>query len=267
MRIALSHPFGIAVSGALFFTCFPVLALASQPAFDAAGDSAYNSGWSPGSSGGFGWGGGWQINPAQYAFIGSSATNGRGDANGDGDVNSPRSAVGRAWGAGFSCDAIRPFSGPLSLGQTFSIDFDDDGFQPRLNDFPSLFLVAPDNSIPISVNANADYTISYRVAAERPSIDTGVTDSDGGIHLAFTKKIGGFDVSLTPFKAGATTTTFDVPYAGDISGVDLSTFTSNGGNLSPYSTYINNMSITPEPSSAAVLAFLSVLGVCRRRAM
>ena len=49
---------------------------------------------------------------------------GFGGPDGTGDINSPRVVGGRAWGLAEG-GATRAFSGPLSLGQTFSIDYDD----------------------------------------------------------------------------------------------------------------------------------------------
>lgn len=239
---------------------------ASQPAFDTAGDSAYNAGWTQGSNGGFGWGGGWQIGAVQNAFIGSSATNGRGDLNGDGDINSPRGTGGRAWGAGFSYDAIRAFSGPLSVGQTFSIDFDDDGFVPRFNDYTGLAVISPAGTVAIAINAAPNYDLRYLGTSGYVPIDTGVRDTDGGIHLAFTKAEFGFVVSITPCVAGATTSAFPVPYYGDIAFFELDTY-NYWGTFSPYSTYINNMAITPEPSGGALVVVISLPALRRRRAL
>ncbi|MCB9283531.1 MAG: lamin tail domain-containing protein [Lewinellaceae bacterium] len=55
-------------------------------------------------------------------FIGSSTGNGDGDFNGDGDI-------GTSWGfyanTSNTAEATRPFSNPLSVGQTFSIQMDN----------------------------------------------------------------------------------------------------------------------------------------------
>ncbi|MFZ2898274.1 MAG: LamG-like jellyroll fold domain-containing protein, partial [Saprospiraceae bacterium] len=58
-------------------------------------------------------------------FNGNSATNGDGDGNSDGDINTG----GEAWGfyanSSNLSEAIRPFSSPLSVGQTFTIYMDN----------------------------------------------------------------------------------------------------------------------------------------------
>jgi hypothetical protein len=111
---------------------------ASQIAFDYAGDSMYSGyGSTPLPymlNGGYGWGGGWQgagPHGAAALFLESSSINGSGDPQGTGDINSPRTPGGRAWGmrpvtqGGYTPNAIaRPFNGALAPGQTFAIDFD-----------------------------------------------------------------------------------------------------------------------------------------------
>src|SRR5207237_6147779 len=91
-------------------------------------------GWTDGTNGGTGWGSPWSIHTGG-TFAGSSATNGAGDLDGDGDINAPHNANGRAWGMkataatpttlGDGVSAQRMLNGPLSVGQTFKIDFDN----------------------------------------------------------------------------------------------------------------------------------------------
>ena len=242
-----------------------ITAKASQPAFDSAADSAYNSGWADGSNGGFGWGGPWAFTFLSHgaAFTGSSATNGNGDPNGDGDINTPRSGSGRAWGLssdpGFDVIATRPFGGPLLLGQTFSIDFDDFG-SASPNYGSSLFLLAPDGSTAIRLDANVglDYRINPTVTE-----DSGVPETDQGIHLAFTQLTSEVQVSITPYLAGASTTTLIIPYAGQIDAVQ---FQANTMGTNPFVIpYINDIAITPEPSGAALFGLVCGCSLLRRR--
>ena len=95
---------------------------ATSVAFDSAADPAYNpqpgvtSGWTDGTAGGYGWGGPWhRFVPVPFAtigFLGSSTTNGTGDLDNDGDINTPRNAGGRAWGLTASAATDQnPFGG------------------------------------------------------------------------------------------------------------------------------------------------------------
>jgi hypothetical protein len=258
---AMADRFNLIVISIVLVLSMPSVGRASQVAFDTAGDSAYNNGWTQGSNGGFGWGGGWSISNSFDAFLGSSTTNGSGDPEGDGDINSPRISTGRAWGISNVCNATRPFVGPLSVGQTFSIDFDDNGLQPVPNNASDLDLLAPDGSIGINLAVSSTYLIG---SAGAPAfINTGVADTDRGIHLTFTKELASFDISLTPYAPNATTTSVSVPYSGDVNAVEFSVDVL--GVTPVIDTYINNMQITPEPGSGVLGAIACATLVWRRR--
>jgi len=81
---------------------------AASTAFDSAANPTYNTqpdgttGWVTGSNGGHGFGPWQAFNvPSGFPFgglVASSTTNGTGDLDNDGDINTPRNASGRAWG-------------------------------------------------------------------------------------------------------------------------------------------------------------------------
>lgn len=253
----------------IFVVLFLILstgaARGSQPAFDSAADSAYNNGWSQGSNGGFGYGEGWSFAASSSPILGSSTTNGSGDANGDGDINTPRAIAGRAWGLP-SGTATRTFSGPLVGGQTFSIDYDDyGGGSPNYSS--SIYLLAPDGSIALHVDSNRIGTaggLQYVVFTSTAELDSGVSDTNEGIHLGFLVAPTGVEVSLTPYLAGTATTTIDVPYSGQIESFE---FLADGGPSVPMAAwpYINNIAITPEPGSAALWVLAGGGPLLRRR--
>ncbi|MCB9353510.1 MAG: lamin tail domain-containing protein [Lewinellaceae bacterium] len=96
---------------------------------DAAGNADYNSAWANGSDGGSGMGA-WQLSPASNSgssgfFVGNSATNGDGDGNSDGDINT----AGRAWGmyanSGAQANAVRTFDADWPAGTAFSLAMDN----------------------------------------------------------------------------------------------------------------------------------------------
>ena len=106
--------------------CVPLHA--ASVAFDSASNSPYNDGWNTGDNGGSGWGGGWTLSGVSGfsgQFMSTSTGNGNGDGNSDGDIDTS----GRSWfqfaHTSNTAGAIRPFSGALSVGQTFSIAFDN----------------------------------------------------------------------------------------------------------------------------------------------
>lgn len=146
-------------------------------------------------------------------------------------------------------DAVRMFSGPLSVGQTFSIDYDDSGRTFSLSYSSSLVLLTPSGTAGVAVDANlfADYVIELPNGSR---IDTGVAETDQGVQLEFTQLSSGVQVSLMPYIAGAATTTIDAQYTGQVGGVGFS----SSGFPGAEAAYINNIAITPEPSCAAFLA-------------
>jgi hypothetical protein len=262
-----SLPKCIMRSALLVFFAGTAAASGSQTAFDSAGDSAYNSGWTSVTNGGFGWGGGWTftLNPS-FAFIGSSATNGFfGDPNSDGDINSPRSAGGRAWGLWGRSAAIRTFDGNLSVGQTFSVDFDDMGARNVPNSFEYLYLLKLDGTAGVFVSAieGPDYFVGYNNSGVNQVLDAGVADTSEGIRLDFTRTVDGVSLGMTPYLTGATTTLLSLPYTGDLSAVELY---SNAGAFGIDAVYVNNIAITPEPGTAGIVAAsLGGMFMIRRR--
>lgn len=219
---------------------------AADIAFDSAGDSAYNNGWLNSSNGGYGWGGGWSL--TSYSV---QPTVGDSTAYGFPDINSPQVVGGRAWQLQFAL-ATRPFSGPLSVGQTFSIDWvdDADGWQF----ISAVSLLAPNGSVAVEVgeNQSGHYIVG---PAGGPFADTGIAGKPGA-HLAITQTSTALQFSLTQYAPGTGTAVIDVPYSGQVSAVQI------GTDVNP--NFINNLSITPEPSSIAVLG-LAVYGLLVRR--
>jgi len=137
---------GVIPAVVLFVLLYPLFSQAACMVFDDASDPAYADGWQSGDNGGIGFMP-WVLNgwgPHGH-FIASSTQNGDGlddgfstpdDVSmegmpGDGDID----VGGLSWGLwshieywsaevwGYA-EAIRPFAGPLTPGQTFAIDMD-----------------------------------------------------------------------------------------------------------------------------------------------
>ena len=260
--------------------------IAASAAFDSAADPTYNNqpdgttGWVTGSNGGHGFGP-WQsfYVPAPGSPLGvvaSSTTNGTGDLDNDGDINTPRNASGRAWGftAAPASDqgvegtpsASRLFNSPLTAGQTFKIDMDN-GFvaDPLLSNgmhFPGGVgweLQGGTDTWEIEALGGAkDYLLNTPTADH---LDTGIPLTYEGLHCELTmlgpSAISPFPLqwmlTVTPLSPGSQTYTF--------TGIRLVDPTQlvvgdNGGGLDPANAvYFNNISITdvPEPGTLSVL--------------
>jgi len=207
------------------------------------------------------------------SLLGDSSTNGvTGDPEADGDINSPRVVGGRAWHVvdGY---AVRPFRGPLAVGQTFSIDLDDHGTR-QFGYGVSVAINTSDGSNGLVLFAGqfydptAQYELAYRTGYSTYDYAyTGVPLTDQGLHLAFTRLDDvDFRVSATPYLPGATTKSVDVTldpaYAGGLSQVAFNAF-SNSPNLA-LNSFVNNIAITPEPG-AGLMVVLSGGVICWRR--
>lgn len=95
-------------------------------ASDVAIDPAYDDGWTTGDNGGTGFGA-WTLGTigsggAAGHFIGDSSNNAGG---GSGNINTAGESFGLYAEPGMVSEAFRPFTGALSVGQIFLIDFDN----------------------------------------------------------------------------------------------------------------------------------------------
>ena len=278
---------------------------AANFAHDNAADPAYNSGWAGGdfsgaggSNGGSGWSTPWIGGGIGGSlFVGSSATNGSGDPEGDGDINTPRTPQGRAWGMKLDGTSsgqvsqiglIRSMIGTLTSGQTLKIDMDNGTLGPDrhegwgLNSYnATAFGFFADTNPGIS-HGKSDYFIfdndGYR--------DTGIPFTDQGVHCEFTllDDRGNYRLTVTPMSAGATVTTLTGHYT-DTFQLDppngpiihqltpIHDFQLEDVNQAISSTpdgvadylYFNNIEIVPEPVSVFPLTLAAGLLNRRRR--
>src|SRR4051812_34743929 len=110
---------------ALGLCSFAVVIATCNAALNAS-DNAGNYGGVWAGNQGTGWGGAWVFTDSANSghFIGDSTLN----AGGSGGINTGGDAWGLFANSGTTAEAIRPFSGALSVGQTFSLQIDQ-GFQ------------------------------------------------------------------------------------------------------------------------------------------
>lgn len=261
---------------------------AATVATDNAADAAYSGGWTAGSNGGTGWGGGWQFssnpdnNPPGSRFIGSSTTNGDGDGDVNGDIDTLGSTAWGLYGEQTLTHAYRPFDGSLNIGQRFVIFVDtgfvdaptdsevrevgfllqNDAFETRLQ-----FLFKGDGS-------------SYDVTTIGP---TAIPFTDEGLKVRV-RVIDADHVKVVIIPKDGTKTIFNnvalssTPGSG-ITGVDLVNY--NSGSGASRDVFFNNMrikdpnnvpaavglAVVPEPSSFALVgvAALGAVSLLRRK--
>ena len=240
----------IAVAAVFSFSAVTRTATASNIAFDTAGDSAYNNGWTSGSNGGYGWGGGWT-----FEFVDTGISEIASDPASGGVLNSPDTPEGRAWAFSENATAIRPFSGPLLEAQSFSIDLDagNSGIGILFAGTQSANYFAVTSS---ARNFQLIENVGFRGIAS--TVDTGVPVINGPVEVTLLQpQMSTYFIQVQSLSSPNTVAKIDVggfPLIPDE--VEL------GGPSSL--TYVNNMTITPEPS-AFLLAAVAALGLLRRR--
>lgn len=228
---------------------------ASNVAFDTAGDSACNNGWTSGSNGGFGWNGGWAV---QTSGPSSSATmEVVPDPASDGVLNSPAVPDGRAW-AFANTIATRQFASPLAVGQEFSVQMDGGA-----SGIAIMFTnpTRPTDYFYITSIDEGDYILWESYGSRGgPSIeDTGVAAIDGPVAISLTESEAmGYVFKIQSLASPSDSASIDAGFPPVAAGeVEMA------GNSSAV-MYMNNMTITPEPSTIALVGFAGI-GLLRRK--
>jgi hypothetical protein len=241
---------------------------AASLASDNAGN--YTTEWADSGTpnGGSGWGGAWTLS-AGGIFFGDSTLNSGGASGGINSGNSRALGLQADSGGGFTSSGVRLFNGALSIGQTFSIDFDN-GFiagSPSGTVGLGLQNSAGNNRVEFFFVGGANnYTVQTGSAT-----DTGIGFTGNGLHLDFVLTgADSMDVKVTPLNPTGSTSTFSVTL-GNSGGIDrIRLFDFQGGGGAPNDqnsvAYYNNLAIVPEPSTI-VLVGLGLAGalVLRRR--
>ncbi|HET6304859.1 MAG TPA: hypothetical protein VFG80_08760 [Myxococcota bacterium] len=187
---------------------------AAAPASDDAADPVYDDGWQPNDDGGTGWAGGWILATNQADEPGeaghqveSSTTNGDGDSDASGDIDTAGRAWGlftqRATGTQPQASALRYLAnGSLEIGQTLSLELDH-GFDGV--GFVGFDLLAG-GSIRFDFRwSSGDDTYSYLTA--QGTLDSGVAATDEGVRVEFTPTgADSFSLDVTPLDGRPTTT-------------------------------------------------------------
>ncbi len=150
---------------------------AGRSSSDDAAQAAYADGWVTGDNGGTGWGGGWTLGASGSGgqFIANS------NANATLNITSP--AFGLWANGGGSADAVRPFSASLQVGQTLSLEFENNGIQAGGSVGFGLQNAGGTNLIEFYFpGGEANYKVSDSVTGR----DTGLGWRNSGWNIAFT---------------------------------------------------------------------------------
>lgn len=262
-------------------------AVASDNASAWAYDALPNE-WVTGDNGGYGWGAWTLTTTGGGHFIGSSTGNGDGVDDGifggmpsDGDINStvgpapdqsgdpdPHLTVGRAWGmyanGGGVTNAFRSFtSGSMTVGQTFSMDFDNGHINTGGTVGLGLLNAAGATLWEIYFKGgNANY-FNRDASGE---VATTVGYGDEGLNVSFTLTgAAAYSMILTRRDGVAQTITGTLIGEVDQNISQVRAFNANAGGGGPHDAFYNNMTLVPEPSSSALGLLGAVLLLRRRR--
>ena len=220
---------------------------AAALAFDSAADPAYmpyfSTSYLPdGINGGYGWGSGWQ------GVAGPNNLDLRVVSTAGFTINSPFTSGGSVWLLpAFSGDppksypsAMRQFDGGLAPGQTFSFDsFGVGGFY---------LLDANEKTVyKIAGGFQGQYQVFSPLGQFQLTVPYSTPYTDEGDHFSITPIDSNHAVlSATWYGSSGGTASIEVPY----STIDSVVFTYDREiNIS-----VNNLSITPEPGAAALIA-------------
>lgn len=278
-------------AGATIIFAIAASAHAANLAFDNASASAYDDGWQTGDNGGSGWGP-WTLtaNGATAGFfVSSSIINGNGLDDGDiGGFPGDRD-IDTTMGPGPDFNLTTPVSlgmfaerfnlaqatrgftgGPLDVGQTFIVDFDN-GFVNPGGEFGIGLLNAGGDTLWELQYAFGDEFYSYTDPGSFGNASTSVAPGTEGLTLALRlldpgiyemslrRRDGTSDfVELGFLQSNADQEITQVQIFADSVGFDsINDFSSD--------FFINSMAVIPEPSSALLALVALGLPIWRRR--
>jgi len=270
-------------------------------AFDNASAYAYDDGWQTGDNGGYGWGP-WTLQSTGFAgfFVATSTSNGNGVDDGfigglpgDDDIDTqvgpnpdnsagfgdpvPNTTIARSLGM-FSdntsgpsrADAFRSFTGgPLTVGQTFTIAFDNGDMIPGPGATIGIGLLnaGGDTLWQLTYSATGSGFYRYTDGSIFPN-DTSVEFGTEGLSLAVEllapdmfrmdlMRLDGMFDSVTGFLIPNVDMDMDI--------AQIHVFSDRAGSDPSSHFFINSMEVIPEPSSAMLVLAALALPLLRRR--
>lgn len=246
------------------------ISFGSSIALDSADDAAYDpSDWADGTNGGSGFSA-WSLTTSGNAglFIGDSNTNGTGQNSGG--IDSSNQAFGAfAFPGGFA-RASRDFTGgPLVIGQTFSVDFDNG----NIDNFAEVS-VALRNNLGERLLEFAFIGGQTKYSIRNATVTSGELPNftDDGMSIAFTlTDPDSYLLEIVTFENGNTATIMG-DLASPSGGQGVSQFyfanSGSGGTFQVNDAFVNNLSISAVPEPLMALGgggLLCLVGLRRRQ--
>ena len=265
------------ILGVALITLFAVpAASAATLAFDAASHSAYADGWQNGDNGGSGFQP-WQLlsgaDPGQlnpiymmdphFVDIGSLTAN---------TLSPPSFGLTTDSDPTRRVEAIRDFSTPLKVGQSFEVEIDGSALEGP-NGIGNMFqLIGSDGAVRHEVATAAGSFGDNWFATDL----LGSTNSQLGAEEAirYQLRLTGpdrFNLSVSSLSSGFGFATINASLTGtpgtEITGLRFATFGTGSSVDGARELFFNNLRVTgvPEPSSTLALSWLCMLGMVRRR--
>lgn len=221
----------------------------NQPfcANDQADQATYNPNWDNGDNGGSGFSA-WSLSGGANAgfFVGTSANNGDGDGNANGDINTG----GKAWGlyanSGGVANAVRPFSNNLTAGSVLSLNMDNGYIESGGTVGFGLQNASGENLLEFYfTNGQAHYQYNDNTGQQ----STGVGFTDEGLAVQVTLNTATtYQLVVTPLGGPSATFTGTLKNpAGGQSPNRLRLFNANAGNGGQRDAFFNSLSLCYPP--------------------
>jgi hypothetical protein len=200
-------------------------------------------------------GGAWVLHPGSGSlFIGFSTDNDVGDpaSNDNQDINTG----GRAWavynGGGAVSEAIRTFSAPLAVGETFGIDIDNG----NNNGVIGLSLQDASGQNRLEFHHRGTSGGGYKIAVDGNEQDLGIPFTRAGLHVELlVTDINSYVVTITRYIDGSVYGPFTGTFGSGSAITRLRVFSAGAGDCgfgcNDFITYFNNFRVGAESDSAA----------------
>jgi hypothetical protein len=249
----------IAITTSILAMALASPAPASTIAFDDASDPVYDDGWDDGDDGGSGWFGGW-VGLTSAGFVATSTTNGNGDDDMDGDIDTG----GRAWAVTLSTASVpsnmwRRLDGPLEIGQTITVEMDHDAVpEPGRAGMRLTSSLGEQRFALLWIGSSQDY---FALGAGFEAMNVPYTDE--GLTVVFQlTAVDSFSVDLTPIGGSTTTVSGSLD-----SGIDITNLLLNSSSSGTAETFFFNSIAVPELGSdaSAAAALATLMLIARKR--